>query len=132
MRWAIEFGGDPQDVTVTTSGKATREGFARMNAELVEDERFGPGMLVLLDHTQLVVDELSSEDVRAIARDFVRHDDALRSAIVALVAPKPVQFGLARMSTMLAEPPTPSIHVFHTRADALERLRDVREGRSEG
>jgi hypothetical protein len=127
MRWTIDFGGYPQDVTVATSGKATREGFAGMNAELVDDERFGPGMLVLLDHTHLVVDELSSQDVQSISDDFVRHDDELPSAVAALVAPTPVQFGLAHMSTMLAEPTTPSIRVFYTQTEALEWLRDVRE-----
>ena len=50
-------------------------------------------------HTQLDVDGLSSQDVHVISHDFARHDDELRSAIVALVAPEPVQFGLARMST---------------------------------
>ena len=129
MRWTIDYGSYPQDVTVTTSGEATREGFARMNTELVDDERFGPEMLVLLDHTNLVVDELSPQEARSIADDFVRHDDHRRSAVGALVAPKPVQFGLARMTTTLAEPTTPSLRVFHTRAEALEWLREVREGR---
>ena len=128
MRWTIEFGGDPQDVTVTTSGTATPEGFAGMNAELAEDDRFGPGMLVLLDHTDLVVDELSSQDIRRISDDFRRHEDALRSAIVAIVAPEPVQFGLARMSTIMAEPPTPTIQVFHTRAEAVESLQKRARG----
>jgi hypothetical protein len=128
MRWTIDFGGYPQDVTVTTSGEATREGFAGMNAELADDERFGPEMLVLLDHTHLVVDELSSQDVRSISDDFVEHDDELRSAVAALVAPKPLQFGLARMSTILAEPANPRIRVFYTRTEALEWLRDVRQG----
>jgi len=130
MRWTIEFGGDPQDVTVTTSGEATPEGFARMNAEVVGDRRFRPGMVVLLDHTDLVVDELSSQDVSAIANDFVRHDAELGSSVVALVAPEPVQFGLARMSILLAEPATPAIRAFYTRAEALEWLRQMREDRS--
>jgi hypothetical protein len=128
--WNIEYGGDPQDVTVTTEGEATTEGFARMNAEFVAHERFRPGLLVLLDHTHLLVDKLNSQDVRTISRDFVRHDADLGAAIVALVAPTPVQFGLARMSTLVAEPTTSEVQVFYTRPEALEWLRQVREGRA--
>ena len=130
MRFTIEFGGVPQDVTVTTEGTATPDGFAQMNAELVEDERFRPGMLVLLDHTSLGVNELSSEDVRSIAKDFLRHDAAFGSTVVALVAPEPVQFGLARMATALADPMTPIIRIFETRQAAMEWLGKMREAES--
>ena len=126
MLWTIEFGGDPQDVTVTTEGEATPEGFARMNAELAEDERFGPGMLVLVDHTRLLVHELSERKVRTISHEFAESEAELRSAIVAIVAPRPVQFGLARMSTMIAEPQTSAVCVFYTRAEALAWLRQMR------
>jgi hypothetical protein len=132
MRWAIEFGGDPHDAALTTCGEATPEGFARMNAEFVEDERFRAGMLVLLDHTKLDVGELSSEDVHAIANDFARHRAQLQCVTIALVAPEPVQFGLARMSVALAEPATPRIRVFTARAAALDWLRQIRHGRAAG
>jgi hypothetical protein len=129
MQWSIAFGGDPQDVTVTTSGEATVDGFAGMNAGLAADARFRPEMLVLVDHTDLVVNELSSADVRTISDDFVRHAAELHSAVVALITPKPLQFGLARMSTTVAEPVPPEIGVFSTRAQALDWLRHVREER---
>ena len=125
VRWSIDFGGDPQDVTVTTSGAATPQGFARMNAELVEDEQFRAGMLVLVDHTDLVVNDLTSGGVRWISDDFSRRGD-LRSMVVAIVAPRPLQFGISRMSTAMADA-TETVRVFYTRDEAMDWLRHARD-----
>jgi hypothetical protein len=130
FHWTIEFGGEPQDVTVTTTGEATPDGFVLMNAEFVEHERFRSGMLVLLDHTDLAVRGLTARDVQTIAKDFARYASALSSTVVALVTPNPVQFGLARMSTTLAEPLTTTIGVFYTRVEALGWLQEVKDARS--
>ena len=102
-----------------------------MNAEFVEDGRFRRGMLVLLDHTDLGVGDLNASDVRAIADDFGRHAPELESTVVAIVAPRPTQFGLARMSTLIAEPTSSNVRVFYTRAEALDWLRQVRDGRAD-
>jgi hypothetical protein len=127
VRWSIDFGGDPQDVTLTTSGDATPQGFARMNSELAQDERFQPQMLVLVDHTHLVVNDLTWSDINTISDQFSHHDE-LPSLTIAMVAPRPLQFGRAWMSAALADA-TETARVFSTREAALAWLRQVRDAR---
>ena len=44
MEFTIEFGGDPQDVTITLSGVATPGSFRRFNEARLSDERFRKGL----------------------------------------------------------------------------------------
>ncbi|MGZ4403214.1 MAG: hypothetical protein ACXVRI_10255 [Gaiellaceae bacterium] len=67
MNWTIEFGGDPAEVTIETFGVASREGFIRLNIELVSDPRWRPGMAVLVDHTALDSSLLTGTDIDAIS-----------------------------------------------------------------
>jgi hypothetical protein len=59
--WRIEFGGNPQDVTITTDGIASCHRFSAMSLELVEDPRWRLGMTVLIDHSSLVAPDAYSE-----------------------------------------------------------------------
>ena len=60
MEHSIEFGGNPVDVIVTTSGDASPAGFRRMIEDLVTDPRYRPPMRVLVDHTALDTASLTS------------------------------------------------------------------------
>jgi hypothetical protein len=98
MRWQIEFGGDPQDVTITTGGTATREGFFGFNGELVADPRWRPGMAVLLDHSALDMTRLTCTDVEEIAGFVVELDDRLGPALAAIIAPDSYTGGVTDVS----------------------------------
>ena len=123
MDFRIEFGADPPaDVTVTTSGSADAPKFAMMNGALVGDERFLPGMSVLVDHSALDTSGLSVDHIRGIARTFEGLGDRLGRAGIAIVAPTPLTWGQTRQSITLAEETLARVQVFRSKDDALRWL----------
>jgi hypothetical protein len=131
VEYTIVFGGEPQDVTITTSGWADREVFLRFNKELVADERFEPGMAILVDHTDLDATALTSYDVEAIGNSVKRISDRLGESLIAVVGEDWVTFGLARESLALAGPIPSRFGIFHTREEAIEWLRAQKAAESE-
>jgi hypothetical protein len=130
VEYRIEFGGEPQDVTVTTSGQADLTTFERMNEELTADGRFHPGMKILVDHSDLDVSPLMDDEIRGIADSVTRAGELFRDASIAIVAPKTVTFGVARQSVSLATVAGLRVGVFGVRANALEWLRGSGAGES--
>jgi hypothetical protein len=120
MDFRIEFGADPPaDATVTTSGSADAPTFAMMNGALVGDERFVPGMSILVDHSALDTSGLSPEDIQDIARTFEGLGDRVGRADIAIVAPTLLAWGQTRQSIMLAQETLARAHVFRSKDDAL-------------
>ena len=125
MDFRIEFGADPPaDVTVTTSGSADAPTFAVMNAVLVGDERFVPGMSVLVDQSALDTSGLSADDIRGIARTFEGLGDRLGRADIAIVAPTLLTWGRARQSITLAEETLARAQLVRSKDAALRWLAD--------
>ncbi len=52
MHWSVQWGGDPEDVRVTTAGVANVEDLDGMMREVIADPAWRDGMKILLDHTQ--------------------------------------------------------------------------------
>jgi len=52
MHWSVQWGGDPEDVRVTTSGVASVEDLDGMMKEVIADPQWRDGMKIMLDHTQ--------------------------------------------------------------------------------
>jgi hypothetical protein len=119
----IEFGGEPQDVTVTTSGEADRAGFAAFNNALVTHPAFRPGMAVLIDHSDLDASLLTGADILAIADHLKRLEHRLGDGPMALVAPDAFAFGLARVSVRQAQFERLEPQTFASREEALDWLR---------
>jgi hypothetical protein len=92
MEFTIEFGGDPQDVTVTFSGVADLLTFQRYNDTLVSDPRFGPGMTILVDASTLDTSQLSAEDLQAASAPMSERDWNYPPRAIAIVAPDPRTF----------------------------------------
>ncbi|MDX6414867.1 MAG: hypothetical protein QOH23_2277 [Gaiellaceae bacterium] len=129
MRHSIEFGGDRRDVTVTTHGSATPEGFIQFNEELVDDPRFRPGMAILIDHSDLDVTPLTDVDIRAIAYCIVRLGERLGDSLAAVVAPSSLGHGLARASISFVRPTALRLETFRSADDALDWLdKQLRQG----
>jgi hypothetical protein len=92
MKFTIEFGGDPQDVTVTFSGVADLPGFRRYNEEITSDPRFRAGMMILVDASALDTSQMSSENIQAASEPISERDWNLPPRAVAIVAPDPRTF----------------------------------------
>lgn len=123
MRHAIHFGGDgPQDVTVTTSGPASGEGLARYVNDLVDDDRFRPGLRVLVDHRELDATTVTPANMRAHAELMKRLDGRLGDTTIAFVVGSPLAFGYARMYELHAAETQLRSHVFYSREEAIAWL----------
>lgn len=130
MRWTIEFGGAPQDVTVTTSGVASRQGFFEKIDEVTSDPRWRAGMALFVDHTRLDTSLLSGCDIEAVADHLHGLDGRLGEAIVAIAAPDAYTAGLAAVLAKYAAPVRCVVLTFGSREDALAWLREQRSRRS--
>lgn len=126
VEYTIVFGGDPQDVTITTSGPASVRGLVGFVKDLVASDRFRPGMAILVDHTSLDTRPLTATDVKELAAAVVKLDEKIGASRVAIVVPDALTFGFARMYELHAEAAEVRSKVFYSRSDALKWLSDPR------
>jgi hypothetical protein len=124
VEYTIEFGGAPQDVTITTSGPASADGLIGFVTALVSSPRYRPGMSILVDHMALDARTLTAADVQALADAVVRLDEQIGLSRAAIVVPNPLTFGFARMYEHQAEAAQVRSRVFYSRSEALDWLRE--------
>jgi hypothetical protein len=118
----IEFGGDPERLTVTTSGQADLPGFRRIHEDIVSDERFRPGMPILADHTALQAGGLTTAEVQAIGELTAAFGRRFGTSRVAVVVPDALTFGLVRMAEARAGPTPLRLRIFYSRDEAVAWL----------
>ena len=124
MDFTVSFA--PQRVVVETAGVAARVGFPRFLDTIVEDPRFEPGMPVLVDHSKLDMDALTTADMQAVA-DVVLHRNAkIGRSLVAIVTPASVAYGLTRQFTAFADLADIRVRIFGSRAEADDWLTRAR------
>jgi hypothetical protein len=123
VEFRIDFGGELQDVTITTWGRADLAGFERFNEALVSDPRYRPGMTILVDHSQLDASTLSPAEVEAVGNVVARLADRIGPSLVAIVSGDRVTFGQAGISVAHAPPERIRVGVFYTLDEALGWLR---------
>jgi hypothetical protein len=122
MNYEIDFGGGLQDVTVTARGVVDLATLVQLPSELVHDARFRRNMTILVDHSELAADAITTAGVRAVADAWKEHYELIGEATIALVAGRPLTYGLGRMwQAYTAAAPFRS-RVFYTRDDALAWL----------
>jgi hypothetical protein len=123
VEFAIEFGGDPQDVTITASGSADPAGFNLMNQKLVSDPRFRAGMAILVDNSALDQTRLSDRDLQEVAEPIMERDWNFPPRAIAIVAPSPRAFEIAGRAVASMGALGSHRRVFHSRDEALAWLR---------
>jgi hypothetical protein len=64
MEYDITWGGDPEDICMTTRGVARVHDLDSMWRDAVTDPRWTEGMKVLLDHTRLDWSQLSASEIQ--------------------------------------------------------------------
>jgi hypothetical protein len=130
MEHAIEFGGSPQDVTITLSGVATPLGFRRFIEERLSDERFRPDMLIFIDASELDTSEMSGEKLRVAMEPLSEREWHGRPLAVAILAPDARTFTDATLTRAHLGGSNSRRAVFGSRAEALDWLREQREPRT--
>ncbi len=87
MDFTIEFGGDPQDVTITLSGVASPEGFLRFNEARLSDQRFREGLLILLDASALDTSQVTESMFQAAVEPMIERERLYPPLGLAILAP---------------------------------------------
>jgi hypothetical protein len=124
MDYEIEWGGDPENVLVTTSGRATVEGLDAWVQEVLSDPRYRPGIRVLIDHQKLDWTSMTKDDLRRRARLLLRDKERIGWTRAALVTDRPVDYGLMRMiAGYLGERASFDTDIFYSFEKARDWLR---------
>jgi hypothetical protein len=119
VRSVVAFGGNPQEVTVSVSGVASRTEFRLLYEDLAGDPRFRPGMRILLDFRELDVTELDGREAADIGRHLAGIEDRYGSASLAVVVPDPLTFDLTKTAEVSASFEQVNVSVFYRCEDAL-------------
>jgi hypothetical protein len=121
MDYQIEWGGDPEDVHVTTSGDASVADLDAMVQEGLTDPRFRDGMKILIDHSQTRWWALSNDDLRRRADLVIEDADALGHQKIAFVVGSEMDIGVTRrLQAFVAEIEQLELEIFAS----LEAARD--------
>jgi hypothetical protein len=124
VEFAIEFGGDPQDVTITTSGLADVAGFKRLTQELVSHPSFRPRLAILVDNSALDETRMSERDAEEAVQPLLERDWNFPPQAVAIVVSTPHSFARAGLAAAYLGVLKAPRGIFYSREEALAWLRE--------
>ena len=111
---------------MTTCGPARVADAKALIDAVLRDERYRPGLKVLVDHAGLAGDEVTEDDVREVAEYMLARGDELATTIVAVVAPAAEHYGFTRRwRTLTGDELGVLAGVFYSHDAAAEWLRRV-------
>jgi hypothetical protein len=127
--YGIEFvgGGQVADVVVTFVGEMTVEATSSWLSELVGDDRWRPGMRVLVDYTMAIPAAFSGGDVNAVATGVTFDDERWGSGMFAVVTENPAVHGLARQWQEATKSMGLRTDAFRSRDEAIAWLAGPRD-----
>ena len=96
MEYRFEFGGSPQDVTVIASGVASVSEFSQLFENLCDQSRFEPGMLILLDLTEVDMSAIPLSEAPEIGRGLAEFQDRCEGCAMAVLCRDPLASVLMR------------------------------------
>jgi hypothetical protein len=103
VEFTISWDGEPEDVTVTTSGDASVEDLDAMTRAVLAEERYREGLAILIDHSETRWSRLSAQDARRRVQLLERQAEQIGRQRVAFVVSGAADFGVGRMLTLLVE-----------------------------
>jgi hypothetical protein len=119
VQYDIAWGGDPEDVLLTTRGRVSVGDLHEMIRAGLADPQFREGMKILIDHTQATWWSLSNEEILDRA-ELIRADaEKIGRQRVAFVMGSKVDFGIGRMlQSHISDLSRIQFEVFGTAAEA--------------
>jgi hypothetical protein len=103
VKHSIRFGGDPEDVSIVTSGAVSLDGLDAVVNGLLADVRYRPGMTLLFDHSRLDWSRLYAEDLVRRLHIALKDADLIGPSRIAVVASDP---RMAEAHTLRHDEPT--------------------------
>ena len=129
MEYTIEFGGEPQDLTVTLSGPADPAAFREYNDRIVSDPRFRAGLAILIDVSSLDTSHLTDDDLQVASAPMTQRDWDYPPLAIAVVAPDPQTYEDMTIARAHAGGRSSRRRVFTSREAALAWLSEEKRGR---
>lgn len=126
MDVALEFGGEPQDLTVTLSGEVTPQELRRMNDELLADPRYTAGLAILVDISGLHSYRLDGEGIDFANASVNERDWYKPPLAIAIYAPDEAARTATRHYIAYVGGSASGRAVFATRDHAVAWLREQR------
>ncbi|MCK9995721.1 MAG: hypothetical protein KAH56_05525 [Candidatus Krumholzibacteria bacterium] len=111
----------------TTFGEAVTAQFEDLLGAMLVHAEWNPGMSWMYDHTELLADPLTADDIRTIAQMCSDRRELLGMGRCAIVAGRDLEFGLGRMLSMYVDGRWDvDVSVFRTVAEGLEWLLHIK------
>lgn len=126
MKYTIEFGGDPQDLTLTLSGALDPRSIQSLVEELVSHPDYRGGMLILADLSGLNTSGISWDEYEGVSDLISGRDHRFPSKAIAIVAPDSRTFDDAMRHRAYTGGSKSGREVFRSRDDATAWLAEQR------
>ena len=126
MNYSLEFGGDPQDLTMTLTGAVDAPGIRALVEELVAHPEYRAEMLILADLTGLDTSSISQEEYESVGDVIAGRDHRYPAKAIAIVAPAGRTFDDAVRHRAYVGGSKSHREVFRTREDATAWLAEKR------
>jgi hypothetical protein len=97
VHYIVRWEGDPEDVSITTSGVAVVRDLDAMMKEVIADERYRDGLKILIDHTQTDWSILGAADLQMRADLIGEIADPIGRQQVAFVVSGRLNHEIAKM-----------------------------------
>lgn len=122
MNYSIEFGGDPQDLTIKLSGLLDARSIQAFMQELASNPEFREGLVILADLSELDTTGLSLEEYDVVGDVISGRDNSFPPKAIAIVAPDSRTFDDAMHHRAYQGGSKSGREVFRTRDDATAWL----------
>ena len=126
MNYSLEFGGDPQDLTMTLSGELDARSIQTFVEELIANPDYRAGMLILADISGLDTSSISVEQYESVSDVIAGRDHRFPAKAIAIVAPNGRTFDDAMQHRAYVGGSKSGREVFRTREDATAWLASQR------
>jgi hypothetical protein len=90
VKYKVEWGGSPQDVTVSTFGTGSIAEAMAIVRDLGVDDRCRSGLKILVDHSELESVDYTPSELRPMFDLIASIEGRTERVYYAIVAPKPV------------------------------------------
>jgi hypothetical protein len=124
MKFKINFDHMPEYVFIQTQGEASDHDFDDLLTELVDSPKWVVGTRQLVDHRELIMNNLTSNDMQRIKDIVKKHGKKLGNGRCAFVVKDALGFGIARMYELIGgERIHIEVGVFYSFNEAVEWLK---------
>jgi hypothetical protein len=126
MNYSLDFGGDPQDLTIALTGAVDARSIRALIEDMVARPQYRAGMRILVDLSELDTSTITQEQYEGLSDAISGRDHRFPSKAIAIVAPGGRTYDDAVRHRAYVGGSKSGREVFHSRADATAWLAQQR------